>query len=375
MASKKFRTIAVIFGGRTPEHEVSIVSARSVIEGLKITGNTVVPIGITKEGQWLLGSEAQKLLEGAAPDMKHATEGTILPVPIDGTSTSSVAPRIRTLKSLDAVFPVIHGPLGEDGSLQGLFELANLPYVGANVLGSAVGMDKAVMKRLFIVAGLPVAEFITFVKGEWLRDRRTILKELSQLTYPLFVKPANMGSSVGISKVHDPKQLTKAIALALTYDRKVLVEKALKGARDIECSVVGNDFPKSSIPGEVVSSNEFYDYDAKYVDGKSQAIIPARLPKVMMRKIQDMAIQAFQAIDLCGMARVDFLVHGKTIWVNEVNTIPGFTPISMYPKLWNASGVPYPRLLDELVTLAIERHKEKQGLTRTYAPKVAWHKK
>ncbi|HCM67761.1 MAG TPA: D-alanine--D-alanine ligase A [Candidatus Kerfeldbacteria bacterium] len=366
MPTKKLRTIAVIFGGRTPEHEVSIVSARSVIEGLKITGNTVVPIGITKEGQWLLGSEAQKLLEGAAPDMEHATEGTILPVPIDGTFASSVAPRIRTLKSLDVVFPVIHGPLGEDGSLQGLFELANLPYVGANVLGSAVGMDKAVMKRLFIVAGLPVAEFITFVKGEWLRDRRTILKELSQLTYPLFVKPANMGSSVGISKVHDHKQLAKAIALALTYDRKVLVEKALKGARDIECSVVGNDFPKSSIPGEVVSSNEFYDYDAKYVDGKTETRVVDDLPKEKMQEIQETAIKAYKTLNCEGMARVDFLLaQDGTLYLNELNTIPGFTSISMYPKLWEASGLSQTKLLDKLIDLAIERFKKEKKLKTT----------
>lgn len=374
MPKKKKLTVGVIFGGRSAEHEVSIASARSVIKSLSKKLYDIVPIAVTKDGRWLSSSNALQMLAESDKNLVTAPERTIIPNPTtQGLVTiKNAAP--KAIRSLDVIFPLIHGPLGEDGSLQGLLELADIPYVGAGVLGSATGMDKAVMKRLFIVAGLPVGEFISFVKAEWKRDRTTVLKELKQLNYSLFVKPANMGSSVGISKVHNDKQLKVAIKLAFSYDRKIVVEKAMKGARDIECAVLGNDFPKASIPGEIVSSNEFYDYDAKYVDGKSQAVIPAKLSKAQIKRIQEMSISAFQALDLSGMARVDFLIHGNKIWINELNTIPGFTSISMYPQLWEASRLPYTQLLDKLLELAIERHKQKRVIKKSYRPKKNWHR-
>ncbi|MFC1687299.1 D-alanine--D-alanine ligase family protein [Patescibacteria group bacterium] len=374
MPKKKKLTVGVIFGGRSAEHEVSIASARSVIKALNKKLYHVVPIAVTKNGRWLSSSNALQLLADSDNQLKKAPERTIIPNPTTQGLVTIKNNAQQAVKSLDVVFPLIHGPFGEDGSLQGLLELANIPYVGAGVLGSATGLDKAVMKRLFIVAGLPVGEFISFVQAEWTRDRKTVVKEIKQMKYPLFVKPANLGSSVGISKVHNDNQLFKAIKLALSFDRKVVVEKAMKGARDIECAVLGNDFPKASIPGEIVSSNEFYDYDAKYVDGESQAVIPAKLPKMLLKRIQDMSIRAFQALDISGMARVDFLVYGKTLWINELNTIPGFTSISMYPQLWEASRFPYPKLLDTLLELAIERHNQKRQLKNSYRPKKLWHR-
>jgi len=279
--------------------------------------------------------------------------------------------------ALDVVIPLVHGVHGEDGTLQGLLELANIPYVGAGVLASAVGMDKIVQKQLFAHAGLPVAKYVWFFSSVCIsRPRKVISAVERSLRYPVFVKPANTGSSVGISKAHTRAELLKALSSALQYDRKVIVEQGINQAREIECSVLGNDEPEVSVPGEIISSNEFYDYDAKYVDGKSTAIIPAQLPKRVTRHIRTLAAQAFRVIDGAGMARVDFFVIRKTlrVYLNEVNTIPGFTSISMYPKLWEATGISFPELLDRLIALAMQRHREKEDLQCLYTPAREWYR-
>jgi D-alanine-D-alanine ligase len=266
---------------------------------------------------------------------------------------------------------------GEDGTIQGLFELAGIPYVGAGVLGSAIGMDKVVQKQLLRQGGIPVTADVWFTSAEFNKNRKKVLASTARsIRFPAFVKPANLGSSIGISKVRNVKELETAVDLASTYDRRILVEKAVPRAREIECSVLGNDDPSASLPGEVVPSNEFYDYDAKYVDGKSTSIVPAKLPKSVVRKIQDISILAFRILDCAGMARVDFLVPAGTtrVFLNEINTIPGFTPISMYPKLWEASGLSYPELLDRLIQLALERHEARSRLQTAYRPKAGWYK-
>jgi D-alanine-D-alanine ligase len=269
--------------------------------------------------------------------------------------------------NVDVIFPVLHGTFGEDGTIQGLLELADIPYVGAGVLGSAAGMDKDVMKRLFAVAGLPIVKHVTLLRSQWQSEAKKITKEIEKkLKYPVFVKPANLGSSVGISKAHDRKELRPAIETAAAYDRKIVVEQGVGGkkqkARELECSVLGNDAPEASIVGEIVPSAEFYDYSAKYLDEGSQLIIPAKLTKKQMKEVQEMAVRAFQAVDCSGLARVDFLMEPKTgrIYLNEINTMPGFTSISMYPKLWAASGLEYSGLIDRLIQLALERHAEKK---------------
>ena len=360
---KKRIRVGVLFGGRSGEHEVSLTSAASVISALDPTKYQVVPIGITREGRWHMGvgsrgplsevlQKGQVIIPSAEPRAPH-----FFPC-----NSKGIAKRAQ---AVDVIFPVLHGTFGEDGTIQGLLELAGIPYVGAGVLGSAAGMDKDVMKRLFRDAGLPVVEWVLVLRCEWkqkpTRLRRKIEKELG---YPLFVKPANLGSSVGISKVHNRRELAPAIDLAAGYDRKVIVEKGLD-AREIECSVLGNDMPQASIPGEILPLNEFYDYEAKYVKEGSELVIPAKLSRNASRSVKDLALRAFRSVDCAGMARVDFLLDRPTgkFFVNEVNTIPGFTPISMYPKLWEASGLPYPALLDRLIQLALERHREKE-LTR-----------
>ena len=295
----------------------------------------------------------------------------IPPVPGDALAPfESNAPQRRLEDraiNVDVIFPVLHGTFGEDGTIQGLLELADLPYVGSGVLGSAAGMDKDVMKRLFRDAGLALVRHLTFLRADWQKDPKRVRKEVEKkLNYPLFVKPANLGSSVGVSKARDRKELEKAMDEAAAYDRKIVVEEGVGGkdrkAREIECSVLGNDRPEASIAGEVIPSKEFYDYEAKYLTEGSELLIPAKLSKKQMQQVQEMAVQAFLAVDCAGMARVDFLMDPKTekIYVNEVNTIPGFTAISMYPKLWAASGLPYPKLIDRLIQLALERHAEKK---------------
>ncbi|TAM81484.1 MAG: D-alanine--D-alanine ligase [Acidobacteria bacterium] len=357
---KKRIRVGVLFGGRSGEHEVSLVSAASVVGALDRAKYEVVPIGISREGQWRLGSGALKLLpdvlrKGTAVIPSVDPQGPQL-VPLDEDRLQKARPQV------DVIFPVLHGTFGEDGTIQGLLELAGIPYVGAGVLGSAAGMDKDVMKRLFRDAGLPVVEWVMVLRSEWKQSPARLRRLIeTKLGYPLFVKPANLGSSVGISKVRGRAELARALDLAAEYDRKVIVEKGLD-AREIECSVLGNDQPEASVPGEIIPVNEFYDYEAKYVKEGSELIIPAKLSRAQTRSVKDLALRAFRAVDCAGMARVDFLLDRRSgkLFVNEVNTIPGFTPISMYPKMWEASGLPYPALLDRLIQLAFEHHREKE---------------
>ena len=376
---KKLR-VGVIYGGRSSEHEVSLASAAAVFQHLDRDRYEPIAIRIEKDGRWALASRPPQLLSAAAvieaakagrPDpgreahlVAHPGGDTLLT--IDRPSTGSgQAPVAVSGLSLDVVFPVLHGPYGEDGTVQGLLELANVPYVGAGVLASAVGMDKATMKLVFAARGLPVCDYEVVLKRDWQRDRRSILATVvSRLGFPVFVKPANLGSSVGISKAKHAVELGKAIDFAAEFDRKVVVEAAVPQAREIECAVLGNDAPDASVPGEVVPSREFYDYEAKYIDEGSKLLIPAPLTVTQTEEVRALAVAAFKAIDGAGMARVDFLLAGDSgvLYLNEVNTIPGFTTISMYSKMWAASGLEYPQLLDRLIALALERHAEKQQL-------------
>ena len=374
----------MLYGGRSGEHEVSLASAASVFANLDRTRYEPVPIRIEKDGRWALADKPpmtmiagevieQARIEAARPVREgrevhfvaRPSEETILSIDRSTSKTDDVPAAIVTGLGLDVIFPMLHGPYGEDGTIQGLLELANVPYVGAGVLASAVGMDKAVMKTLFAARDLPVCPFRVVLRREWDANGRTIALELEKaLGYPMFVKPANLGSSVGISKAKDAAGLRDAMALAGSFDRKIVVEAAVPDAREIECAVLGNDEPEASIPGEVIPSREFYDYEAKYIDTGSKTVIPADLPKRIADKVRQMSIDAFKAIDGAGMSRVDFLLARKdsALFVNEVNTIPGFTTISMFAKLWAASGVDYPALLDRLIALAIERHADKQQL-------------
>jgi D-alanine-D-alanine ligase len=351
---KKLR-VGVIYGGRSGEHEVSIASAASIIKHLDRGRYDPVPIHITKEGRWTLAAQPPTAISAADVHKQARTDAL---QPIDPTTFLGSS-------GIDAVFPVLHGPYGEDGTVQGLLELANVPYVGSGVLGSAVGMDKAAMKTMFAAAGLPIVPHLVAMRREWQREARAITSRVAtELTYPVFVKPANLGSSVGISKAKSDAEFTTAMDLALEFDRKIVIEAGVPGAREIECAVLGNDDPQASLPGEIVPSGEFYDYNAKYIDGSSTEIIPAKLPEAHVRDVQRLAVEAFRAVECAGMARVDFLLARDSgeMYLNEVNTIPGFTTISMYPKMWEATGLPYPALLDRLIALAIERHGDKQRL-------------
>ena len=339
--------IAVLFGGRSGEHEVSIRSAASVISVLDREKYDVVPVAITKQGRWLGPAESVRLLPA------EAREG----LSTDTAVTLTQEP--GSVSGVDVVFPVLHGTFGEDGTVQGFLDLADVAYVGAGVLGSAVGMDKDVMKRLFRERGLPTVDHVALPRNR----RHEQVNELeSRFGYPLFVKPANLGSSVGISKAHDRRELEMALDLAAEYDRKIIVEVAVDG-REIECAVLGNDAPEASVPGEIVPSGEFYDYESKYEGDDSELLIPAPITAEQTSEVQRLAIAAFRAVECSGLARVDcFLEKGSgRILLNEVNTMPGFTSISMYPKLWAASGVPYPELIDRLIHLAQERHKDRQA--------------
>ena len=368
---KKIR-LGILFGGRSGEHEVSLTSAASVLKALDRDKYDVVPIGITREGRWLVGSNADHLLPGVLEKGQPVTASVdptgprLIPLNPDSLSArKSGGSHDSARPEIDVIFPVLHGTFGEDGTVQGLLELAGIPYVGAGVLASAVGMDKDVMKRLFRDARLPVVKWVTVLRDEW-AEHPAKVRALAErkIGYPMFVKPANLGSSVGISKAHNAKEFGPALDLAASYDRKILVERAVD-AREIECSVLGNERPEASVPGEVVPVNEFYDYEAKYLKEGSELIIPAKLRPRQAKRVQQLAIRAFQAVDGAGMARVDFLLDRRTagLFVNEINTIPGFTPISMYPKLWEASGLPYGMLVDRLVELALERQRDK-GRTR-----------
>ena len=375
---KKLR-VGVIYGGRSGEHEVSLASAAAVFQHLDPDRYEPVAIRIEKDGRWTLSRTPPTLMSAAdvieasksasrgdgdereAHLVAHPGHDTLLT--IDRTRASSL-PAVSGL-SLDVVFPVLHGPYGEDGTVQGLLELANVPYVGAGVLASAVGMDKATMKLVFAARGLPIVDYEVVLKRDWKRDPRAVMNAVvGRLGFPVFVKPANLGSSVGISKAKHATELKAAIDLAAGFDRKVVVEAAVPQAREIECAVVGNDDPEASVPGEIVPSREFYDYQAKYIDEDSKAIIPAPLTDAQAGEVRRLALAAFKAVDAAGMARVDFLLAGDSglLYVNELNTIPGFTTISMYSKLWAASGLDYPALLDRLIALAIERHADKQQL-------------
>ncbi len=353
---KKRLRVGVLFGGRSGEHEVSLASAASVMRGLDPDKYEAVPIGITKDGHWLIGEGAVKMLpevlKGGRRVMLAADPTEAALVPLD---------RGAGAQRLDVIFPVMHGTFGEDGTIQGMLELAGLPYVGAGVLGSAVGMDKDVSKRLCQDAGIPVVPWVTVHRWRWEKEPEAIKAEIeAKFEYPVFVKPATLGSSVGMSKVHNVEELTPAISLACEYGMKIMVEKAMV-AREIEVSVLGNHEPKASVPGEIVPHREFYDYAAKYLEEGTQLMIPADLKPSQVEKIQTLAVRAFQALELCGMARVDFFVEkkGGKIFLNEANTIPGFTSISMYPKMWEASGIPFRELIDKLIELAFEMHQEK----------------
>jgi D-alanine-D-alanine ligase len=391
---KKLR-VGILFGGRSGEHEVSLLSAASVFNAIDKDRYEVVPIGITKDGHWVTAADAERLLRGEfshhserhlrAGDPDNTASAAVLangqavvvpPEPQSGALTAfqtdaashALARRASDRAiNVDVIFPVLHGTFGEDGTIQGLLELADMPYVGAGVLGSAAGMDKDIMKSLFRAAGLPIVKHVTIWRSDWEANPRKIEKVVSgKLKYPVFVKPANLGSSVGISKARDQKELKAAIQVAAKFDRKIVIEQGVGGkkqkAREIECSVLGNHRPEASIPGEIIPSKEFYDYDAKYLDEGSELIIPAKLTKSEIRKIQHVAVAAFRAVDCAGLARVDFLLDPNTrkIYLNEINTMPGFTTISMYPKLWAASGLPYQELIDRLIQLGLERHQDKK---------------
>ena len=332
-----------------------MASAASIFMHLDRARYDAVPIRIEKGGQWIVGGRAPEAISAA--DVVEQPPSEALQV-VEASAAVSRG-------GLDVVFPVLHGPYGEDGTVQGLLELADIPYVGAGVLGSAVGMDKAVMKTLFAAHGLPIVPHLTVMRREWLEQPGAVAdRAAATLRFPMFVKPANLGSSVGISKVKSGTDFTAAMELAFQFDRKVVIEAGVLNAREIECAVLGNDVPEASIPGEIVPSREFYDYEAKYLDASSTLLIPAPLTASKASEIQRLAIEAFRTVEGAGMSRVDFLMardSGET-FINEVNTIPGFTTISMYPKLWAASGLPYPALLDRLIALALERHGEKQAL-------------
>ena len=404
---KKKLRIGILFGGRSGEHEVSLRSAASVLNAIDRKKYDVVPVGVGKDGRWLTGLAAERLLGGAtagALDLEAEREAEFaavaavlrsgepleiperprrleVPASTELTASSRLAQPGNSLAgALDVVFPVLHGTFGEDGTIQGLFELADIAYVGSGVLGSAAAMDKDAMKRLFAAAGLRQTPYLALLRNEWKADAKGTVRRIEKtLEYPLFVKPANLGSSVGISKVHDRSELAPALDLAASYDRKIVVEQGVGGVgvkpRELEVAVLGNDAPEASVVGEIIPNAEFYDYESKYADAPenpSVPVIPAKLSKAEVKEIQAMAAAAFRACDCAGLARVDFLmepakdakgrkVKKPRIFLNEINTMPGFTNISMYPKLWEASGVSYRKLIDRLIELGVERFKEKQG--------------
>ena len=382
--------VGVVYGGRSSEHEISLASAAAIFANLNRERYEPIPIKIGRDGHWFLSdrppssTSAAEVIEGARNGshgrgtiqreihpLVHPGDETLAIIERDVTATTSELGKsshalISTL-TLDVIFPIVHGPYGEDGTLQGLFELANIPYVGAGVLGAAVGMDKSIMKALFVERGLPVVNHETVIRREWQQDKSEFLARLiGHLDFPIFVKPANLGSSVGISRTTDRTELSAAIDLAAEFDRKIVIEEGVASCREIECAIIGNNMPEASVPGEVITSRDFYDYEAKYLDHSSETVIPAVLTAKEVKKITSLAIAAFRSVDCAGMARVDFLINSDNghIFVNEINTHPGLTSISMFAKMWAASGVGYSALLDRLIALAIERHVEKQE-TRT----------
>ena len=377
--------VGVLYGGRSSEHEISVASAAAIFANLDRQRYEAVPLRIEKDGRWLLAdrppsaASAAEVIEQTRTDSRVRGGREVYLPPRPGEDTLMVVDRrkeggnnhdtevvgIVTGLSLDVLFPVLHGPYGEDGTIQGLLELANVPYVGCGVLSSAVGMDKAVMKVLFRARGLPVPDWITVTRRDWEAERGQMTDRIArELGSPLFIKPANLGSSVGISKVHHPGELDDAMELALGYDLKAVVEQAVPDAREIECAVLGNADPIASVPGEIVPSREFYDYEAKYLDSGSRTEVPAALDEATAETVRRLALDAFIAIDGAGLARVDFLLSRSSgqLFLNEINTLPGFTTISMYSKLWAASGLDYATLVDRLIALALDRHAEKQAI-------------
>ena len=383
--------VGVIYGGRSGEHEVSLASAAAIFANLDRARYDPVPIRISRDGRWSVADHppavesAAQTIEQARTAKPHAVPDgrEVHPIAHPGDETLMVVGRgagppapgndgeqtLAGTLNLDAVFPIVHGPYGEDGTLQGLLELADIPYVGAGVVGSATGMDKAVMKALFAAAGLPTVKHDTVLRRAWRTGRARLIVDLTgRLRFPLFVKPANLGSSLGISRATDDASLSAGIDLAAEFDRKIIVEEGVAPCREIECAVLGNDHPEASVPGEIVPSGAFYDYDAKYLDDRSRTIVPAELAPHETETVRRLAIEAFRAIDCAGMARVDFLLdHTGRLFVNEINTHPGFTTISMFAKLWAGTGVSYPALLDRLIALALERHADKRK-SRVGAP-------
>jgi D-alanine-D-alanine ligase len=366
MTEKKLR-VAVIFGGRSGEHDVSLMSARGVLEAIDKDKYDVVPIAITRAGRWLPPASAAALLTGGVPPAEEEARGPGTALVADPRARAMVTfsggagdAGEALLQRFDVVFPVLHGPFGEDGTVQGFLELANLPYVGAGVLGSALGMDKLKMKEVLRFHGLPVPDWVAFRHWQWRDDPAAVLREAARFGFPCFVKPANLGSSVGVSKAHDPAELPVALEEAFRHDEKLLVEPFVDG-REVEVAVLGNHHPEASVPGEIVPSNEFYDYRAKYLDGRSELYIPAPITPEQAARCRALAVEAFLALECAGLARADFFLHRRTgeVLLNEINTLPGFTPISMYPKLWEASGVSYAELIDRLLQLAVERWQER----------------
>ena len=371
--------VAVLFGGRSGEHEVSLESARSVLQALDLTRFEPIPIGITREGGWIIGPDPLSALE--REDFTALDPVTILADPtrpgLWQLSPGDQMARLEFISTVDVVFPVLHGTFGEDGTLQGLLELASLPYVGTGVLASAVAMDKILFKHVCIANEIAVTDYLGLSRRRWEAEPELLLAEIAaQLTYPLFTKPANLGSSVGITKCHTQFELRQGITEAARYDRRILVEEAVHAAREIEVSVLGNAQPAASLPGEVIPSREFYSYESKYLDkgpAASELLIPAPVDAALSEQIRTQAVRAYQLIDGAGMARVDFLLNGEngTLYLNEINTIPGFTEISMYPKLWAATGVDYPSLLTRLIELALDRHAENALSERNFRPSEA----
>ncbi len=363
--TKKLR-VGVLFGGKSGEHDVSLLSATSVMEAMDLEQYEVIPIGIEKDGSWRIGQSSLQMLAGIMSSDHTQAITRQIPQAFQEIEEASLA--VLNPQKIDVVFPVIHGTYGEDGKLQGLFEMAEIPYVGAGVLASAIGMDKAISKKVFQQAGLPQAKYLSYHRKKLKSQETEMVAQIEeQLGYPCFVKPANLGSSVGISKAIHRQELIEALHLAAKYDEKIVIEEFVE-AREIEVAILGNHQPEASVPGEIISSNEFYDYRAKYVDGKSRMQIPADLSAETAEKIREMAIQAYQAIDGSGLSRVDFFVRKESgeILLNEINTMPGFTPFSMYSKLWEHSGISYSELVSRLIELAIERHQEKQSLVTTF---------
>lgn len=355
-------SVVLLFGGRSGEHEVSLNSAQSIFKAIDRNRYSVETIGINKQGQWLWGVLPENLIKEGFPSAEQACQVTLV---TDPTHPHFIALDGRALPNqgeFDLIFPVLHGPYGEDGTLQGLLEMANVPYVGSGVLGSSLGMDKDRMKAVFLEKGLPLARYVTVLRSNFINGPETCLNEIeAKIGYPCFVKPANLGSSVGISKAHHREELLEALNVAAIFDRKIVVEETING-REIEVSVLGNDAPEASLPGEVKPAHEYYSYEAKYSNIGSSLLIPAPLDEAIIAQLQGMAIEAFRAVEACGLSRVDFFVTPQNeLYLNEINTLPGFTEISMYPKLWEATGIPYSELVDRLISLGLERFKDKQN--------------